>query len=369
MSSQTSISDRFYRALYAVMSSSELPRSTKASLFLSLVLKAMKADVSTKRVLAFLKRLLQVALSAPANFACGCLIIVSEILKLSPGYWNAVNDSEETFEDEMATKEAYLPEKRDPLYCNAEKSCLWELAALSKHYHPSVAAMTKTLLAGVNVQYAGDPLKDFTSTEFLDKFIAKKPKARSKTGDSLMQPIRDDKQEPNPLLSSHENTEVAPDEAFFHRFFEIKTQRGQKKKKTAKHDDGIESDESSLAEDDFLAGAEGDLDDATFGDEEGDYDYSKLTQAMETTGSLSGSEEEEEYHQESDSPGDSESQESLEGQDFSDDDDVGDSGDDIDEDGDSDLLEGRDDEEENVFGSYEEYEDMIQDRMANISSK
>lgn len=44
---------------------------------------AVQADVSHKRTCAFAKRLLQVALESPANFACGCLILVSEVLKVS----------------------------------------------------------------------------------------------------------------------------------------------------------------------------------------------------------------------------------------------------------------------------------------------
>lgn len=32
---------------------------------------------------------------------------------------------------------------RNPLYCKAESSCLWELARLESHYHPSVQAFAK----------------------------------------------------------------------------------------------------------------------------------------------------------------------------------------------------------------------------------
>lgn len=42
--------------------------------------------------------------------------------------------------------------------------------------HPSVAAMAKALLAGVPIDYAGDPVRDMSTSAFLDKFIQKKPK-------------------------------------------------------------------------------------------------------------------------------------------------------------------------------------------------
>lgn len=37
----------------------------------------------------------------------------------------------------------YLIGGRNPLYCKAETSCLWELARLESHYHPSVQAFAK----------------------------------------------------------------------------------------------------------------------------------------------------------------------------------------------------------------------------------
>jgi len=46
-------------------------------MFLSLLFKAMKGDVSTKRVAAFAKRLLQVAQEQQPAFTCGCLLMLS----------------------------------------------------------------------------------------------------------------------------------------------------------------------------------------------------------------------------------------------------------------------------------------------------
>lgn len=62
----------------------EVARSGKSPMFLSLVFKAMKADVSSKRVGAFAKRLLQVAHEQQPAFCCGCLLMLSEILKVTP---------------------------------------------------------------------------------------------------------------------------------------------------------------------------------------------------------------------------------------------------------------------------------------------
>ena len=71
------------RALYAVLLHPEVARSGKSPMFLSLLFKAMKADVSTKRVAAFVKRLLQIAQEQQPAFTCGCLLMVSEVLKVT----------------------------------------------------------------------------------------------------------------------------------------------------------------------------------------------------------------------------------------------------------------------------------------------
>jgi hypothetical protein len=61
MSARDAVSDRFFRALYAVLlTPGPVASGSRSSMFLSLLFKAMKADVSAKRCAAFAKRLLQV---------------------------------------------------------------------------------------------------------------------------------------------------------------------------------------------------------------------------------------------------------------------------------------------------------------------
>ena len=70
------------RALYAVLASGDVAHTNKAAMFLSLLFKAMQADISNARVCAFVKRLLQVAMHQQPNFACGCLMITSQLLQV-----------------------------------------------------------------------------------------------------------------------------------------------------------------------------------------------------------------------------------------------------------------------------------------------
>ncbi|XXG53403.1 hypothetical protein AAC387_Pa03g1495 [Persea americana] len=92
-------SDRFYRALYSKLPIPAVMHSSKSEMFLQLLVKAMKNDINLKRVSAFSKRLLQVALQQPPQYACGCLLILSDILKARPALWNMMLQNETVDED------------------------------------------------------------------------------------------------------------------------------------------------------------------------------------------------------------------------------------------------------------------------------
>ncbi|XP_010261717.1 PREDICTED: CCAAT/enhancer-binding protein zeta isoform X2 [Nelumbo nucifera] len=93
------VSDRFYRALYSKLLLPAAMNSSKAEMFIGLLLRAMKNDINLKRVSAFSKRLLQVALHQPPQCACGCLFLLSEVLKARPPLWNVVLQNESIDED------------------------------------------------------------------------------------------------------------------------------------------------------------------------------------------------------------------------------------------------------------------------------
>ncbi|CAL1383487.1 unnamed protein product [Linum trigynum] len=109
------VSDRFYRSLYAKLLLPTSMNSSKVEMFIGLILRAMKNDVNLKRVSAFAKRLLQVAMHQPPQYACGCLFLLSEALKARPPLWNlvlqneAVDEEDEHFEDVVEEND-----KKDP---------------------------------------------------------------------------------------------------------------------------------------------------------------------------------------------------------------------------------------------------------------
>ncbi|KAL2652822.1 hypothetical protein R1flu_020950 [Riccia fluitans] len=293
------VSDRFYRALYSVLLSDALAKSTKAEMFLGLIFKALKSDVDPRRMSAFAKRLTQVAMQQSPEFACASLFLISETLKLKPNLWNSIlnpedhDDDIEHFEDQRddsddkdeipksqaveraekdivpnsgvtddsypdtwPQKDYYNPKARDPLYSQAYRACWWELCVLARHVHPSVAAMARTLLSGANIVYNGDPLRDLALGVFLDRFVEKKPKGiKAKPegtwhgGSSMALPTKMLQAEAKVAMPVGEDIlklaeeDVPPEDVIFHKFYSTKATRSKpikkKKKKTRTEEDTL----------------------------------------------------------------------------------------------------------------------------------
>ncbi|MEJ1287144.1 CCAAT/enhancer binding protein zeta [Cricetulus griseus] len=318
MNSQQTISDRYYTALYRKMLDPGLMACSKQAMFLNLVYKSLKTDVVLRRVKAFVKRLLQVTCTQMPPFICGALYLVSEILKAKPDLRSQLDDhpesDEENFVDvrddsdiekftdadkETAVEEikevgaedtvttsstkaekpktaswvhfdnlkggkqlkTYDPFSRNPLFCGAENTSLWELRKLSEHFHPSVALFAKTILEGNFIQYSGDPLQDFTLMRFLDRFVYRNPKlhkGKENTDSVVMQPKRKHFiEDVRSLAGKHrawavrnlavnskeflakEESQIPVDEVFFYRYYK-KVAVVKEKQKRNEDEDSIE---------------------------------------------------------------------------------------------------------------------------------
>jgi len=301
-------SDRFYRALYESILHPDLPTSAKQALLLNVLFKAMKADTDVGRLKAFAKRLMQACASAPPSFTCGCLLLLSEVTKAVPAIQGMVTQIDSATQRPKPTPPtapataaaeegggkgavageasaagkakagaaattataasssssataaaAYTWDKRDPRHANAEGSGLWEAAALQQHYHPSVVQFVSSVLNGSGIRYAGDPLREFQLTPFLDKFVFKNPKRAGRTaGGSLMQPTASSKSSglgtaEIAKLTDTPAAKVDEHDRFFHTYFASKRQaeakaqarrsKKQDKKKGAEGEEGEEEQE------------------------------------------------------------------------------------------------------------------------------
>ncbi|KAK1889536.1 CCAAT/enhancer-binding protein zeta [Dissostichus eleginoides] len=270
MDSQQSISDRYYVALY--------------SMFLNLLYKSLKADIVVRRVKAFVKRLLQVSAEQSASFTCGALFLVSEVMKSKPALKILLlEDGEEEASAEPKEEEAsaepkeeeasaepqeakpsaswvhhqnlegksiqsYDPLHRNPLFCGADHTTLWELQRLAAHFHPSVSLFAKTILEGGSILYSGDPLQDFTLIRFLDRFVFRNPKqmkGKQNTDSSALTPKQRFPLKSVPVnceeFLTKEESQIPVDEIFFHRFFRKRHQEKQLKIRRPRADGDNES--------------------------------------------------------------------------------------------------------------------------------
>lgn len=292
--------DRFYRTLYELLLKVHMGKATSLDEYFGLVFKAVKSDKSVPRCLAFVKRLLQMTFVNEANFTAATLLIISEILKVRMdiklqlftgnfgGQKSQVtqvstvkldqagsdDDDEERFVDvdklivqpnqqpvqidltntnqtqakdsKKQPKAQYDAYKREPQYANAETQSLNELVALSYHSHPTVRLWSQNLLKGESIpDYKGDPLQDFSISNFLDRIAYKDPKSKEKLEKFASKSTRMASYE-KPVneydFKNGERPEIErEEEAFMYKYLELK----EKKKKTLVDSDAEVDEDAS----------------------------------------------------------------------------------------------------------------------------
>ncbi|XP_018428741.1 PREDICTED: CCAAT/enhancer-binding protein zeta [Nanorana parkeri] len=311
MDSQQTVSHRYYAALYRKLLDPGLAQGSKQTMFLNLLYKSLKADVALKRVKAFVKRLLQITCCQKPPFICGALYLISEVIKLKPGlrvlleengeideeeHFHDIPDDDNDEENTIVDKESsanvtsaswihqngisnvnhYDPFNRNPIFCGADNTSLWELKKLSDHFHPSVSLFAKTILEGNSIHYTGDPLQDFTLMRFLDRFVYRNPKQQRLQGNNRgflrhqkKKLYMNEEREPvnSATFLEKEENEIPADEVFFYRYFKklsIDKQRNKRNEDEESLED-VDDDEfekilDSFEGDSFYTGMNSDID-------------------------------------------------------------------------------------------------------------
>lgn len=276
--------DRFYRTLYASLLDPRLFTSSKQVMYLNLLYKSLKADLNAKRVQAFVKRLLQTITMHEPSFACGVLFLIHELSATFPSIRKMLTepevddeDEEEHFVDVPETGEnpnevngkhssqrkiLYDPRKRNPEHALAERTCLWDVLPLLRHFHPSVALFAEAVYGTKEMPPKPDPTQH-TLMHFLDRFVYRNPKTKQDKahGSSIMQPMAGSNAA-DLLVKPGENgtrmplnseafwakkvENVAADEVFFHNYFNA---AGNTKKKAQPKKEKKDKDEDSEDED------------------------------------------------------------------------------------------------------------------------
>ena len=182
-------------------------------------------------------------------------------------------------------KSSYDPVGRNPLYCGAERSALWELEALATHYHPSAALFATNLLNNEQIKYSGDPLSDFTLTRFLDRFVFRNPKKNPEKNKpttvlgkrNIYRPSGIKAVAPDSKDFRNRDVDKVPtDELYLFKYF---TEKLERKGEKGKEDDNVSvtSDEFNNYLDNMSGGRQADFDgeDLDFAGGLGDEDTKK----------------------------------------------------------------------------------------------
>ena len=159
-------------------------------------------DNNNNRICSFIKRLLEMSLMSEPQYIICILIIVSQVLRNKNKLWKMLE------REQTKVNVFYDPMKRDPQFAQGEHSFLNELYLLQKHYHPSVQRMAKFILENYNkeiISYDGDPLKDFSLINFLEKFMLKNPKIKKEIKEKKV--IENDDDELKRFLKGEEDNE------------------------------------------------------------------------------------------------------------------------------------------------------------------
>ncbi|KAF9951670.1 hypothetical protein BGZ70_000896 [Mortierella alpina] len=296
---QKNTSDRFYRTLYESLLDPRLVFSSKQSIYLNLVYDALQADQSLPRLKAFVKRLVQSCSHHQPPFICGAFFLISKLMTSKTGLSTMIsqpedNDEEENFKDapedddektkgaEEATEQSkagdakelktahsltYDGRKREPLYSNADKTCLWEMTPFLSHFHPTVSLYAAHILSLQPIE--GKPeFYQHALIHFLNRMVYKNPKkqredvnkALGTKGSSIMQPMAAHRGTSIMLKKGggndvNVNTEafwqkkaedVPVDQIFFHKYFTQKKAMAPANKRTQAAD-GSDDDEAEFS--------------------------------------------------------------------------------------------------------------------------
>jgi ribosome biogenesis protein MAK21 len=148
--------DRFYRTLYELLLDPRLASSSKQTLFFNLLLRSLRNDLDSRRVKAFVKRIMQIQNLHQPPLICGLLYVIGNLYGTVPDLITLLNQPEEramnesnisttnfaigiartVAQDSLQSEESELPDrskydghKRDPGQSNAQSSCLWEIVS------------------------------------------------------------------------------------------------------------------------------------------------------------------------------------------------------------------------------------------------
>ena len=213
---------RFMTLLYASLESGTLLACSLSEQYFDLLFSALTEDFHEGRVLGFLKRLFCVGVHCSSRVILAVLVFFAKLLKEKPVLKNLLgfkkekrvasgkilqnkkvkqwgneegdevevvstgtnkiqeetttkDQIEEPTEKEITKSEHYDPSKRNPKFCNGDKTALWELLYLSEHYNYLVRKFARMILSGKaeDIDYKGNPMIDFSTGSIINRLVSR----------------------------------------------------------------------------------------------------------------------------------------------------------------------------------------------------
>ncbi|KAL4640065.1 hypothetical protein GN956_G12127 [Arapaima gigas] len=115
---------------------------------LDIMLVKRRKQVSLQRAMAFLKRLSTLSMHVLPDSAVGLLASCKTLMHTFPR-------CDILLDNEAQGSGVYMAELDEPEYCNPHNTALWELHALTRHYHPMVRKFAAHLIVGAPSEGSG----------------------------------------------------------------------------------------------------------------------------------------------------------------------------------------------------------------------
>jgi len=170
---------KFYDKLYGLLDSSCFRAANRRGFFELLDVFLKSPALPAYLAGAFIKRMSRLAIHAPPAGAVLAVAYCHNLLRRHPGCGVMVhreNGGKSTDSDPFAADEP------DPARCRALESSIWEMEAMSKHYHAQVSKFSEVLKKDLNdrVKTAEIPVKDICEANY-GSLISEELRARVKT--------------------------------------------------------------------------------------------------------------------------------------------------------------------------------------------
>ncbi|XP_054450410.1 nucleolar complex protein 4 homolog [Pteronotus mesoamericanus] len=160
----------FYRKLYGLMDPSIFHVKYRARFFHLADLFLSSSHLPAYLVAAFAKRLARLALTAPPEALLLVLPFICNLLRRHPACRVLVHRPRSPELD----ADPYDPDEEDPAKSRALESCLWELQALQRHYHPDVSKAASVINQALSVpEVSIAPLLELTAFEMFEQDLKK----------------------------------------------------------------------------------------------------------------------------------------------------------------------------------------------------